>query len=63
MYSLAPFLIDLKGLHEGVTRLTFKVDDAFFEALEDSEIRRGDLEVALIPRKRHLYDANHGIYG
>lgn len=64
MYSLAPFLIDLKSLHEGVTRLTFKVDDAFFEALEDSEIRRGDLDVALsVTRRGDMFELDFHIDG
>ena len=47
MYSLEPFKIDLNGLKEGVTTFGYDLDDAYFEAVEAPEIRRGRVRVDL----------------
>jgi hypothetical protein len=38
MCSLEQFKIDLKGLKDEETTLTFDVDDCFFDALDDSAV-------------------------
>ena len=47
MYSLEPFKIDLNGLKEGVTTFGYDLDDAYFEAVEAPEVRRGRVRVDL----------------
>lgn len=51
MCTLDSFRIDLKGLEESTTALDFHLTDEYFAAIEASEIRRGDLSVALSIRK------------
>jgi len=47
MSILEPFKIDLKELDEGLTQLQFSLGDAYFEAIEAPEVRRGDLQTTL----------------
>ena len=47
MFSLDSFKIDLKGLDEGDNRFRFDVDDAYFEAIEAPQIKRGNISVDL----------------
>ena len=47
MDSLEPFNIDLNGLKEGVTTFGYDLDDAYFEAVEAPEVRRGCVHVGL----------------
>lgn len=51
MCSLQPFKIDLKGLKEDETRLTFSLDDTYFEAIDAPEVRKGCVEVVLLIRR------------
>lgn len=43
MYSLEPLKIDLEGLKEGVTSFAYDLDDAYFEAVDAPEVRRGNV--------------------
>lgn len=43
MCSLESFVIDLKGLAEGLTSFTFNLDDAYFEAIDAPEVSRGNV--------------------
>ena len=64
MYNLAPFKIDLKGLQEGSTTLEFQITDAFFEAIEAPEIKRGTLDLSLdINRKADFFELTFDIKG
>lgn len=47
MSNLEQFKINLNGLAEGDTTLTFDLDDAFFEAIDAPMVRRGHLRVEL----------------
>jgi len=51
MCSLEQFKIDLKGLKDEETTLTFDVDDCFFDALDDSAVEHGALHVSVSIRK------------
>ena len=51
MCSLEFLKIDLKGLKEEETSLEFNLDDAFFEALDAAEVRKGSLHVSVSIRK------------
>ncbi len=64
MYNLAPFKIDLKGLQEGSTTFEFKLDDAFFEAIEAPDIKRGCLDLRLeINRNADYFELMFNIKG
>ena len=64
MYDLAPFKIDLKGLHEGLTTFKFKLTDAYFEAIEAPDVERGALDVTLsISRKDSFFELEFHIEG
>ena len=45
MYSLEPLKIDLAGLKEGETAFEYDLGDAYFEAVEAPEVRRGRVHV------------------
>lgn len=47
MRDIEDFKIDLKSLNEDKTVKTFSLSDDFFEALDASEVRKGDLKVDL----------------
>ena len=51
MCSLESLKIDLKGLKEDETVLTFDLDDEFFEALDESQLEHGALHVSVSIRK------------
>ena len=46
MCGLENLKIDLKELHEGLTTLEFRLGNAWFQSLEDAEIKRGDICVS-----------------
>ena len=47
MYSLESLKIDLAGLKEGVTTFEYDLGDAYFEAVDAPEVRRGDVHVSV----------------
>ncbi len=47
MFSLDSFKIDLKGLDEGDNELRLSVNDGFFDAVGATEVKKGDVSVAL----------------
>ena len=51
MCSLELLKIDLKGLKEETTSLTFDLDDRYFEALDGADVKRGSLHVSVSIRK------------
>ncbi len=51
MCSLEQFKIDLKALTEEATSLAFQLDDSYFGALSDAEIKGGSLHVSGSIRK------------
>ena len=51
MCSLEQFKIDLKGLTAEVTTLDFDLDNAFFDALDETDVESGSLHVSLSIRK------------
>lgn len=64
MYNLAPLKIDLKGLQEGLTTVDIKLDDAFFEAIEAPDIKRGQLDLRLtISRNESFFELMFDIKG
>ena len=57
MSMLEQFKIDLKGLVQGDTVLSFTIDDAFFEAVDAPLIRHGRLQTTLtIHRTDDFFD-------
>lgn len=64
MYNLAPLKIDLKGLQEGLTTVDIKLDDAFFEAIEAPDIKRGQLDLRLtVSRNESFFELMFDIKG
>ena len=53
MCSLESLKIDLKGLKEGVTALEYDLGDAYFGAIDGSEVSRGGVQVSLSIRTTH----------
>ena len=51
MCSLEFLKIDLKSLKEEDTSLEFDLDDKYFEALDDAEVKKGSLHVSVSIRK------------
>ncbi|MBO5187147.1 MAG: DUF177 domain-containing protein [Prevotella sp.] len=51
MCCLQPFKIDLKGLKEDETHVSFALDDSYFEAIDAPEVRKGNVSVDLIIRR------------
>ena len=51
MCSLEFLKIDLKSLKEEETSLEFNLDDTYFEALDDAEVKKGSLHVSVSIRK------------
>ena len=51
MCSLEFLKIDLKSLKEEETSLEFDLDDKYFEALDDAEVKKGSLHVSVSIRK------------
>ena len=51
MNSLESLNIDLKGLKAEETSLDFKLDDAYFDALDGAEVKKGSLHVSVSIRK------------
>lgn len=51
MCSLESFKIDLKGLKTDVTVFEYDLDDAFFRAVDTSEVSRGQVHVLLTIHK------------
>lgn len=45
------YKIELKGLSDGIYEYDFHLDDQFFSAVEDAEVKRGDVSVHLKVRK------------
>ena len=51
MCNLESLKIDLKELNEGLTMLHFNLGDAYFESLDEDEIKRGSVSVSLNVRR------------
>ena len=51
MCDLERYKIDLKGLTDEVTTFDYDLDDAFFGALDETEVESGSLHVSLSIRK------------
>ena len=51
MCSLESLKIDLKGLKEEESSLTFDLDDRYFAALDGADVKRGSLHVSVSIRK------------
>ena len=47
--------IDLKELNEGLTKLDFNLGDAWFDSLDEEEIKRGDIRVSIDVRRTENY--------
>ena len=47
--------IDLKELNEGVSTLSFNLGDAYFESLDEDEIKRGNISVSINVRRTENY--------
>ena len=55
MCNLESLKIDLKELNEGLTMLHFNLGDAYFESLDEDEIKRGSVSVSLNVRRTENY--------
>ena len=51
MCSLECLKVDLKGLKDDETSLVFDLDDTYFGALDEAEVKRGSLHVSVSIRK------------
>lgn len=51
MEKFAKYTVDLKNLSSVVTEFHYHLDDAFFKALEETEVQRGDVSVCLCVKK------------
>ena len=51
MGSLEQFKIDLKGLKDELTELTFELDKDYFDALDETDVQSGALHVSVSIRK------------
>ena len=51
MCSLECLKVDLKGLKDDETSLVFNLDDSFFGALDEAEVKKGSLHVSVSIRK------------
>ena len=64
MCSLESLKIDLKGLQEGDTALHYDLDDAYFEAIDAPEVRRGNVCVDVrVHRTESYFDLDFTIDG
>ena len=59
MCSLEFLKIDLKSLKEEDTSLEFDLDDKYFEALDDAEVKKGSLHVSVSDRKSTRLNSSH----
>jgi len=53
--SLQKYRIVYQGLSEGVHEFDFDVDNSFFESLEYSEIKKGDLKAHVVLQKKSTF--------
>ena len=51
MCSLECLKVDLKGLKDDDTSLVFDLDDTYFGALDEAEVKKGSLHVSVSIRK------------
>lgn len=64
MSIIDKFKIDLKALEEGDNTMGFDFGDEYFMALEDAEIKRGDMHVDMSIRKTtRFFDVRYHIAG
>lgn len=51
------FKLDLKDMKEGLTKLSFALDDAFFATLDEAEVKRGQLKCDVaVKRTGNLFE-------
>ena len=55
MCNLEDLKIDLKELNEGVSTLNFNLSDAYFESLDEDEIKRGNISVSINVKRTENY--------
>lgn len=55
MCSLELLKIDLKELKEGLTSLEFSLGDAWFQSLDEADIKRGSVDVSINVRRTENY--------
>ena len=55
MCNLEDLKIDLKELNEGLTTLHFNLGDAYFESLDEDEIKRGNISVSINVKRTENY--------
>ena len=55
MCNLESLKIDLKELNEGLTTLNFNLGDAYFESLDEEEIKRGNISVSVNVKRTENY--------
>jgi len=59
MFDIKSLTIDLKGLKQDDTNLVFNLDDAYFTAVDGSEVRSGRVNLALdIHKSVSFYELN-----
>ena len=64
MCNIESFKIDLKALPQGVTKLEFKLDDEYFQAIDAPDVLRGELQSSLsINRTDDFFELNFHTYG
>lgn len=55
MGNIQKYRIVYQGLSEGVHEFDFDVDNSFFESLEYSDIKKGDLKVNIVLNKKSTF--------
>ena len=64
MCNIESFKIDLKALPQGVSKLEFKLDDEYFQAIDAPDVQRGELQSSLsINRTDDFFELNFHTYG
>ena len=64
MCNIESFKIDLKALPQGVTKLEFKLDDEYFQAIDAPDVLRGELQSSLsINRTDDFFELNFHTHG
>lgn len=64
MCNIESFKIDLKALPQGVSKLEFKLDDEYFQAIDAPDVLRGELQSSLsINRTDDFFELNFHTYG
>ncbi len=64
MDALIQFSIPIKGLHPGLHRYNFQIEQSFFQAFEQSPLEAGDVQVSLeLDKRTDMYELDFEFSG